>query len=180
MESAARQRVGAWIVGSLLLVCAAGCGSTPPPKDFLHQFRLDYVLTDAEIEKLEFFISARVLVRAEGDTPVNDPTGSGVIIAPLGTRGKVVDVGPDWLRVTFGLGNGVFFKTDASKPFDQYWLATEVEGQDGLFELREHPDLDLWVEGTSYEVLFGRDAYLLMSAESWKRFVATRTHAPGA
>jgi hypothetical protein len=89
-------------------------------------------------------------------------------------------VGPDWLRVTFGLGDGVYFKTDTSQSYDQYWLATKVEGRDGLFELKDHPDLDLEAEGKRYEILFGRDAFLLMSAKSWERFVATRTHAPGA
>jgi hypothetical protein len=172
-------RTRIYLLGSLLVACAVGCQSTPKEKDFLHQYRLNYRVSDAELEELKFYISKRVLVQAIGEMPEFDSSGSGVIIAPMEVKGRIVGVGPDWLRITFGLGDGAYFKTDTSKPFDKYWLATEVAGTDGLVMLKDNDEQDLMIDGITYNVVFGRDAFLMVDTKTWERFVATRTHVPG-
>jgi hypothetical protein len=172
-------RTKTYLLGSLLVACAVGCQSTPKEKDFLHQYRLNYRVSDAELEVLKFYISERVFVQAIGEVPELDSSGSGVIIAPMGIGGRIVGVGPDWLRITFGLGDGAYFKTDISKPFDQYWLATEVAGTDGLVMLKDSDEQALMIDGITYNVLFGRDAFLMVDPKTWEQFVAKRTHVPG-
>ena len=168
-----------YLLGSLLVACVVGCRSISKEQTFLHQYRLNYRISDAEIEELEFYISRRVLVQAIDEVPEFDSSGSGVIIAPMGTKGRIVGVGPDWLRITFGLGDGAYFKTDISKPFDQYWLATEVAGTDGLVMLKDSDEQALMIDGITYNVLFGRDAFLMVDTKTWEQFVAKRTHVPG-
>ncbi len=172
-------RTSTLLLGSLLLTCATSCQAAVKEQSFPHNHRTDYAISDAELEMLEFHISTKVIVRALGEAPEFDSSGSGVIIAPKGTDGRVVAVGPDWLRVTFGLGDGTYFKTDTSKDYDNYWLATEVEGEDGVFILKDRDDEVLLLDGIAYDVVLGGAAYLRVGSDSWKRLVSTRTHAPG-
>ena len=168
-----------YLCSSLLLACVAGCQAGIKDQSFTHQHRIDYAISAAEFEDLEFTISAEVIVRAIGEVPEFDSSGSGVIIAPKGTGGTVVAVGSDWLRVTFGLGEGSYFKTDPSKDYDNYWLATEVAGEEGLFMLKNLDEAVLLHDGITYDVVRGSAAYLRVDVDSWKDFVATRTHVPG-
>jgi hypothetical protein len=166
-------------LGFILLACGTACQSGIKDQSFTHNSRVDYAISDEEFKSIDFTISAEVMAHAVGEVPEYDRSGSGVVIAPKGTNGSVVAVGPDWLRVTFGLGGGAFFKTDTTKAFDNYWLATEVEGEEGLFMLKDLPKGVLHIEGSTYNVTRGSTAYLRVDVDSWRKFTATRTHAPG-
>ena len=86
---------------------------------------------------------------------------------------------PDWLRVSFGLGDGVYFKTDASKTFDNYWLATEVEGEEGHVPFKDRADKVFVHDGIKYDVIRGNTARLRLDSKSWTELVSKRTHVPG-
>jgi hypothetical protein len=174
------QRTRTYLLVSLLLACTVGCQSGPRMQGFSQKQRMDYAISAAEFETLTFYTSTKVMVRAVGDAPDFDSTGTGVLIAPKGTAGKVVAAGPDWLRVTFGLGEGAYFKTDTSKANDSFWLATEVEGTETLLMLKDpKAGKTLHIEGITYDVTAGSAAYLLVDLDIWEEFVATRTHVPG-
>ncbi len=160
----------------LALFCLPGCST--PKQLFLHEWhRENYALQDRELKDVQFFISTDVLAR-------NSEPGegaAGVIIVPMGTPGVATEVGPDWIRVSFQEGGrGVPFVTVPTKSgASPYWLATELEGQQGYRALRDLPDRVLRVEGTAYKIETGYSARLLISSKDLKELISERTHIQG-
>ena len=81
---------------------------------------------------------------------------------------------------TFGSGVDFHFKADTSKSNDNYWWATQVAGEKGLFILKDLDEPALLHEGIAYDVVRGSTAHLLVDVDNWKDFISTRTHLPGS
>lgn len=147
---------------------------------FMHvRHRVNYSLEAQELERARFYISTRVLARVVSD-PALRGEAAGVIIVPEGTLGQVLEVGPHWLRVSFDPeGSGVVFLTDPEGHDDAYWLATEVEGQSGLHKLRDLPKKILLNAGTSYELIYGANARLLINEKDMVKLIEQRRHLKG-
>jgi hypothetical protein len=159
------------------MLLASGCAKRAVLGFYNVAHRTQYAMSDADLERLQFYISKDVIVHSQPAPGL--PTES-VIILPKGTPGVAIDAGPDWIRVRFGKGGtGVQFLTDASKPEDLYWVATEVEGKSGLYKLSMLPRKVLLHQGQRYLVVEGSDAYLLVDKKDLEKFIKSRTHVEG-
>jgi hypothetical protein len=169
---------GLLIVAVLLL---AGCSSGPQRLGFLHtSYRTRYLITDPEFKKLQFYVSTEILVQGQSFRTGHPGSGTQVIVVRKGTPGVVTEVGSYWLRVSFEKGGpGVFFVTDPSKPEDRYWLGTEVQGRQGFSKVRDLSEKVLMHLGTSYAVVYGDDAYLLVNASDLDKIIKSRRHIGG-
>ncbi|MBW2415697.1 MAG: hypothetical protein JRG76_14420 [Deltaproteobacteria bacterium] len=166
-----------WLATALLLALTA-CST--PRQTFLHQsHRTNYALQPDEIEASQFYISSEILARNLDPATVNTPAG--VIVVPVGTPGGVVEVGDDWLRVSFTAGGaGVIFTTVRDQSADSaYWLATAVEGQDGFVPVKDTKDKVLRTKAGNYEVVYGHTARLLINSDQLEALKQSRTHLQG-
>jgi hypothetical protein len=172
-----RRRV-IWVVACLVVLVATGCAKRHV-RGFYHvSHRQRYAITDAELRELQFYISKDVVVHSQQGAG-GEPAAP-VIILPKGTPGVVVDSGPDWLRVSFEKGGaGVHFVTDANRPEDLYWFATEVEGKTGFYKLSVLPRDVLLRDGQQYAVLEGADAVLYVDRKDLEELIKSRRHAAG-
>jgi hypothetical protein len=166
----------------IALVLLAGCsGHQFSRVNFLHvAYRQMYAIEDHEFNKLQFYVAKGVLAheetRAQGDAGV----GGRVIVMREGTPGIVKEVGDDWLRVSFEEGGpGVFFLADPRKEEDLYWLATTVEGREGLYAVKDLPQKIVLQEGRRYLVMEGADASLLVDGLDMESLIESRRHAKG-
>lgn len=166
------------VVVAVLLVTAC---AKPARYSFMHErHREVYSIQSAELENLQFYMSTRVLVKDVTTREISQEAAS-VILVPEGTPGLVNEVGPNWLRVSFEEGgSGVYFLADVtSQRDDAYWLATKVKGLDGLHKLKDLEKKILLVEGTPYDVIYGAEARLMVSAKDLWKVVESRRHIKG-
>jgi len=166
-----------WLAASVLLALAA-CST--PRQTFLHSsHRANYAIQPNEIKASQFYISSEILAR--NLDPVTVDTPSGVIVVPVGTAGGVIEVGDDWLRVSFTPeGSGVVFTALVDRSGDSaYWLATTVKGAPGYTPLKDAEDKILHTESGDYEVVYGHAARLLINSDQLRTLKESRTHLPG-
>jgi hypothetical protein len=173
-----RERRTAWIAGCVAaILLTTGCAKRAVIGFYNVAHREQYAISDADLERLQFYISRDVIVHSQPAPGL--PTES-VIILRKGTPGVVIDAGPDWVTVRFGKGGtGVQFLADANKAEDLYWFATEVEGKSGLYKLSAMPRKVLLHQGQRYLVVEGSDAFLLVDRKDLEKFIASRTHVEG-
>ncbi len=171
----ARTAFGCAALASLL---ATGCATAPV--SFLHkEHRGAYALVEQDLERMQFFISREVLAHRVGEDGTTSPDD--VVILDMRTRGKVVEVGPNWLRVAFqAKGVGAVFLASGTGADSLYKLASEGEGRPGYSRVQDMEDPILMVEGQRYRVIRGAQAYLLIEEVDLKRVVADRAHLRGA
>ena len=160
----------------------AGCaGHEFSSVNFLHvAYRQTYAIEDQEFNKLQFYVAKAIL--AHEDTGAQGDAGAAgrVIVVPEGTPGIVKEVGDDWLRVSFEEGGpGVFFLTDPTKEEDLYWLATSVEGREGLYAVKDLPQGIILQEGRRFLVMEGADASLLVDGSDMAKLIESRRHVIG-
>jgi len=156
--------VALFLMAAPLAIVPAGCASYQPVI-FSHKFhREKFRLTDAELKGLNFFASTDVLVQTETADMKATPTGSNVILVKQGTPGAVTEVGPNWLRVSFLVGgSGMPFLAQVgseSEGTTDYYLATTVEGSQGLTMVKDVPGHIAIHEGVHYTIVEGYDAML--------------------
>ena len=160
--------------GLLALTLTVSCITTTPRMEwtFLHRRdRLNFGLKLEQLRDLRFYISEEVRLKSSAPPgPVQVETH--LVIAPKLAEGRVVEVGPNWLRVRFTEGgNGAYFLTDVSKPDDYYWLATTIEGEGGLYRLADLDPVTFMIDGITYEVIHGKWANLRVDAEGWQKLM---------
>jgi len=166
----------------IALVLLAGCSSHQFSRvNFLHvAYRQMYAIEDQEFNKLQFYVAKDVLAHEETSTQGDAGVAGQVIVVREGTPGIVKEVGDDWLLVSFEKGGpGVFFLTDPRKEEDLYWLATTVEGREGLYAVKDLPQKIVLQEGRRYLVMEGADASLLVDGSDMARLIESRRHAEG-
>ena len=106
----------------LLVSLAFGACSTVKTRSFLHKaHRGVYAFSPDDMQRMQFYTSREVLahrINADGQTTADD-----IIVIPIRTRGKVLEAGPNWLRVSFSKdGKGSIFLASG-------------KGDDSLYEL---------------------------------------------
>jgi hypothetical protein len=156
------------------------CGCFTSKEAFLNvKHRENYAIENAELLELQFFISKEVLVKdvSSADRPLG---AESVILVPAETPGRAIEVGENWIRVSFEEGGqGAVFLTNPSQRDDGYWLATEVPGETGYRKLVDSTERILHHQGRRLQVVYGADAYLLVSKEDLKHLVSRRRHLQG-
>ena len=170
------------LTGVMALVMLAGCSSNQFSRvNFLHvAYRQMYAIEDQEFYKLQFYVAKDVLAHEETRAQGDAGAAGRVIVMREGTPGVVKEVGDDWLRVSFEKGGpGVFFLTDPTKEEDLYWLATRMEGREGLYVVKDLPQKIVLQEGRRYLVMEGADASLLVDGSDMARLIESRRHAKG-
>jgi hypothetical protein len=162
---------GAILVGVLLGACVT------PKEPFTHtSHRRNYSIEDQELKEIQFYLSTEVLAK---DTSKGD-TAEGVLIVPEEIPGVVTEVGPNWIRVSFEKGgSGVPFLAALDQKDDGYWLATEVEGQQGFHKVQELAEKILLVQGTRYKLVYGANAYLVFNRRDLDKLIERRRHLKG-
>jgi len=174
-----KMRTPTLMIALMLLV---GCSSNQFSRvNFLHvAYRQTYAIEDQEFEKLQFYVAKHVLAHEETGAEGDAGGGGRVIVMREGTPGIVKEVGSDWLRVSFEEGgSGLFFVTDPRKEEDLYWLATTVEGREGLYAVKDLSQKIVLQEGRRYLVMEGADASLLVDGSDMERLIESRRHAEG-
>ena len=162
----------------LLSLIALGWGCASSKNAFLHVgHRLDYGIEDYEIRNLQFFVSAEILAHdlTRGASP-----SERVVVLPDETAGIVVDLGENWIRVSFEeRGPGAVFLTDPPKREDGYWLATELESGAGYRKLTDLEKPILRQAGGEYRVIVGVDAFLIVEDDAIEELLSQRRHLEG-
>ncbi|MCH6562792.1 MAG: hypothetical protein IH800_10305 [Myxococcales bacterium] len=168
-----RSCTGSWLALFAVLFVAA-CANPMP--SFLHtRHRENLSIDPQELKHLQFYISTQVLAK-----DLSTPGSEGVIIVPQLTRGMATEVGPSWLRVRFSEGgSGVVFVAVVTQGDSAYWLATEIEGQQGFHKLKDLPKKILLNQGTAYELIYGDNARLLISEKDLSKLIEQRRHLEG-
>ncbi len=177
-----RSCTGRWLaLFAVLFVsgCSNPLGQRPMPS-FLHtRHRENLSIDTQELKKLQFYISTQILARVVS-TPGRGASPEDVIIVPQLTRGMANEVGPNWLRVRFSEeGSGVVFVAVVTQGDSAYWLATEIEGQQGFHKLKDLPKKILLNQGTAYELIYGDHARLLISEKDLSKLMQQRRHLEG-
>ncbi len=170
-----RCRFAGWLA---LLTALVLVGCSTPMETFLQvQHRENWALQDEEIASLQFYISREVLARNVADRA----SASSVLVVPLGTPGAAVEVGPDWIRVSFQRGGaGVYFLALKTRAGDSvYWLATEVEGKPGLHAVKDLEKKVIRVPLGEFELIHGSQARLLVNSDDLQKLIEKRTHIQG-
>ena len=156
--------------GALLVACAT------PKERFLHvAHRENFSLQDDEIRGLQFFISKEVLAK----DAAAESSASGVLIVARDTPGRALDVGPDWIRVSFEEGGaGVYFAAQDNLGRTAYWLATRDDSDD-LRVLKDMNQKVIRVAERKFEIVYGGDAQLLVDGVALRKLIDTRARAKG-
>jgi hypothetical protein len=166
-------RLGRWVALALPLVLTACAAS---PGRFYHQgHRKAYAIEDAELKRLQFYVSTKVVVH-----DLNAQGAQSVILVEEGTPGVVVASGSNWIRVRFQPGGeGVVFLAPTSGTDSSYMLATEAE--DGSYRLvRNEPDRILRAGSRRFKIISGSEAVLLVDAGDLTDLIEKeRTHVGG-
>lgn len=168
-----------------LLVIAAislpACSKPPKKINFLHtSIRETYLIQPAELKELQFYISGRILAQDEEWLAGGGAPEGHVVLIAAGTKGVVLEAGPNWLRASFeDGGTGVYFVSDTTRPEDRYWLATTVAGRDGLYKVKDLPEPVIEVDGVRFKVIQGADSYLLLDRKDFDKLVESRRHIKG-
>lgn len=167
-----------WTVSCVItLLLASGCGGRSVLGFYNVAHRSQFAMDESDLERLQFYISKDVVVHSQ---PASGLPTETVLVVPKGTPGVVIDSGPDWVTVRFAKGGrGVQFVADANKTEDLYWVATEVEGQSGLYKLNSLPRKVLLHQGQRYLVVEGADAYLLVDKKGLEKFINSRPTVEG-
>lgn len=163
-------RIGLVVLAGLVLACAA-------KQPFMHkQHRENFALQPDELTGLQFYVSTEVLAKN-----LSDASPEGVVVVPANTPGRVLEVGPNWLRVSFQKGgSGVYFMAPEDAPIDaSYWLATRMAGQPGLQRLRDQAEPVLVTEAGEFRVVYGASARLLVDAGQLEKLMKERRHLSG-
>jgi hypothetical protein len=157
-----------------LVLLVAGCSSRRPIAFQNDTHRKNYSLTLQDLQKLQFFISRDVVAQYQ------DASGTKSLLLSRMTPGVVTSAGPNWLKVSFRDGGvDVPFVTDLNQYDGRYWLATEVEGQQGFKRIGDLADKIFLYQGVKYTVVQGGDALLLFDWDRWNSLVRTRKVTEG-
>ncbi len=172
-----RSCTGSWLTVFAVLFIAA-CAN--PKVSFLHtRHRENLSIETPELKNLQFYISTQILARVVS-TPGRGASPEDVIIVPVLTPGMATEVGPNWLRVRFSEGgSGVVFIAVVTQGDSAYWLATEIEDQQGFHKLKDLPGKILLNEGTAYELIYGDHARLLISEKDLSKLMQQRRQLEG-
>lgn len=167
-----------WALGLVALVLTAAC--TTQSEVFMHRtHRLNYALQPKELGQMQFYISTDVLANEIGN-PQTEGTPAAVFVVERGTPGVVTEVGPTWLRVRFGDGEGAAFLANPGPGADvSYWLATEVPDSRGLQRIRDTDDRILRIAGRTFKLVNGSQARLMVKSQDLQDAIGQRSHAPG-
>lgn len=164
----------------VLLAVFLSTGCATPKQVFMHKWhRQNFAISDEELKTVQFYISTEVLARDLA--PGEKGTPQSIVIVLSETPGMITETGPDWVRVSFQRGgSGVFFATVVTGAGDSaYWLATEVEGREGLRRMRDLDEKILRVGGAAYRLEHGVNARLLIDGKDLENLIKQRTHIPG-
>jgi hypothetical protein len=165
----------------IVAISLPACSKPPRKVNFLHtSIRETYLIQPVELEEMQFYISERILAQDEEWLAGGIAQEGHVVLIPSGTKGVVLETGPNWLRASFEEGGtGVYFVSDTSRPEDRYWLATTVAGRDGIYKVKDLPEAVIEVDGVRYKVVQGADSYLLLDRKDFDKLVESRQHIKG-
>ena len=159
----------------------AGCSTpsmlrnVPVQQRFRHiDERQAHALSDENLKSMRFYVERNVLAVGLERTGLTAGSGGKMLVRQV-DPGTVVDVGPDWLRVKFAGGTGVFFLTKGTNDDQYYHLATEIEGREGLHVVKDMAEPSVRYEGHSYPITQGADTLLRVDVEDLREVVKTRT-----
>ena len=163
---------------TLLLAAAAvfvGCSGIPVQQRFRHvDDRQAQVFTKEDLLRMKFYVERNVLVLdvERTDLPMS---ADGPLLVRQMDPGKVLDVGPNWLRGAFGEGTGVFFMTNGNADDQYYYLATEgaASGQ-VLAMVKELDDPRVSYQGKTYPIAQGADTLLHVDVADMRAVLAER------
>ena len=163
-----------------LAVCVVGLGCAPSTQFFHNRaHRATFGLQVEELKTVQFYASNEILAHELGASGVLEGPDH-IFIVSRGTRGVVTDGGPDWLRVSFGPGEGALFLASAdAQPDSIYMLATEGEAGGRPVRVKDLPDPIVTVGGRRFRVVLGANASLLIDDDDLSRLIEHRSHAPG-
>jgi hypothetical protein len=163
-----------------LLAVGLCLACSPPGQLFLdREHRENFAMQAAELRQLQFYVSEEILAHElSGADELAGPDH--VFVVASGTGGVVTEVGPHWLRVSFGTGDGALFVADPkARPDALYLLGTE--GKDGAapVQLQRSKDPVLRVGSRSFRVIYGSTARLLIDNDDLEKLIQARPHIPG-
>jgi hypothetical protein len=160
------------------LVFWLACG--PHGQLFLdREHRENFALQPAELQKVQFYVSEQIVAHELGAS--GQPMAPGqVLVVESGTGGVVTDVGPHWLRVSFGPGPGVFFVADPTvRPDALYLLGTQpADGGPPVQLLRDREPV-LYLGDRRFRVIYGATARLLIDNGDLEDLIRARPHIRG-
>ncbi len=169
-----------WLILPLVTLAFSACTPTTQMQVFWHDgFRKAYAIKDQELRNLQFYISSDVL--AKKLTPGGVSDAESVYIVQAATPGIVTEAAPNWIRVSFHEGGrGVPFVAIVDQGGDSsYWLATEIEGEQGFWVVKDLPEKIIRVQGAAYQLMRGDSAKLLVGSRGLEKLVQGRTHIQG-
>jgi hypothetical protein len=169
-----------WLLLALVWSIAILGACASPPEALLHRAHREYfALQPAELERARYFVSDRIVAHELVDG-VEGAKPSQVLVLETETPGIVTDVGPDWLRVSFGEGPGVLFVARPDEASDSwYQIASEPEPGGQPLRVRDGPDSIVQVGDRRYKVIFGSEARLMIEADALRELIESRPRAPG-
>ena len=158
------------------ILALVGCSDMQPYRFMQRQHRETYGIEQADMARLQFFVSGRVIAQ-----DVDTPGAEGLVLVAAGTPGRAIAAGPRWIRVQFQKGGEgvVFLANPATYRDTAYALATEADGGDGYRQVRDVPDHVLQAGGRRYRIVEGWDAELLVDGKTLQKLVEGRRHVEG-
>jgi hypothetical protein len=166
------------LAACLVLAAASACSTASQP--FLDRaHRTNYELQPAELEKVQFYVSEKVLAHELG--PTGELQGPDhVFMVEAGTPGVVTAAGPHWLRVSFGPTEGALFVASPdARPDSNYFLATDGEAGAPPQRVRDLEDKIVQIGARRFRVVYGAGARLLIDDGDLSDLIESRTHLKG-
>jgi hypothetical protein len=165
---------------ALLLALAAASACSTASQPFLDRaHRQNYDLQDAELEKVQFYVSENILAQELGPSGTLEGPDH-VFVIEAGTRGVATAAGPHWLRVSFGPEEGALFLADPdARPDSAYFLASDGEAGQPPRRVRDQSDKIVRVGERRFRVVYGASARLLIDNGDLSRLIEARPHLGG-
>ena len=155
---------------AVLFLLLVGCSSGPTTFPFLNKtHRQAYSLSEDDLKKVQFYVSTDVMAQVQNNTATQS------FLVPTLTPGIVTSAGPNWIKVSFRKGGAdVPFVADPNQNDSRYYIASEVEGGKEFKRVTEVPGKVFIYKGTSFTLVSGADAMLLLDWDSWEKVAETR------
>ncbi len=169
-----------WRRWTLALACLVASACATPPEVLLQRaHRENFALQPDELRRASYYVSDRIVAHElSGDGTATRPDQ--VLVLEPETPGALVDVGPNWLRVSFDRGPGVLFVSRPEvRPDSVYQLASDPEPGQEPRRVSDIEDRTASVGGRRYKLIYGAEARLLIDSQVLHEIIESRQRARG-
>ena len=123
---------------------------------------------------MRFYVSRNVLVHPPELDPNIHGGANGTLIIRREDEGTVIGVGPNWLRVSFGEGEGGIFVTEGTEEEQHYLLATTLPGEEGFEYTKDMEKPGVLYKGLFCPIVYGADTELLVDVNDLRDMMSRR------